>query len=157
MNSVLQRARAKLKETGLAEEDLLEPDDPKCVDFLNRYIEAFERADVAAFTDLLTEDVLLEMPPFYNWFRGREYRLRFVARVFKLRGTDWKVHTIAANGQPGPPPPIDSPSRPPPPADRAVQTQVGPKSHALPGASGPTCLHLTSGIAPASAPTHFGG
>ncbi|MEV6415639.1 sigma-70 family RNA polymerase sigma factor [Kribbella sp. NPDC051718] len=100
-NSALQRARTKLKETGLAEEDVLEPDDPKCVDFLNRYIAAFERADVAAFTDLLTEDVLLEMPPFYNWFRGREYHLRFVARVFRLRGTDWRVHQIAANGQPG--------------------------------------------------------
>ncbi|MFI5709187.1 sigma factor [Kribbella sp. NPDC051620] len=76
--------------------EVLEPDDPKCVDFLNRYIEAFERADVVAFTDLLTEDVLLEMPPFYNWFRGRDHHLRFVARVFELRGTDWRVHPIAA-------------------------------------------------------------
>jgi RNA polymerase sigma-70 factor (ECF subfamily) len=41
------------------------------------------------------------MPPFYNWFRGRENHLRFVARVFELRGTDWRVHPIAANGQPG--------------------------------------------------------
>ena len=80
---------------------MLEPDDPKCVDFVNRYIEAFERADVAAFTDLLAEDVLLEMPPFYNWFVGRDDHLRFVARVFASRGTDWRVLPIASNGQAG--------------------------------------------------------
>jgi RNA polymerase sigma-70 factor (ECF subfamily) len=101
VNSALQRARAKLDEVELVEDDVLEPDDPKCVDFVNRYIEAFERADVAAFTDLLAEDVLLEMPPFYNWFIGRDDHLRFVARVFASRGTDWRVLPIAANGQAG--------------------------------------------------------
>jgi len=101
VNSALQRARAKFAEVKLAEDDVLEPDDPKCVDFVNRYIEAFERADVAAFKELLTEDVLLEMPPFYNWFVGREDHLRFVARVFQVRGTDWRVLPIGANGQAG--------------------------------------------------------
>ena len=101
VNSALQRARTKLAEVDLAEDDVLEPDDPKCVEIVNRYIQAFERADVAAFADLLAEDVVLEMPPFYNWFVGREDHLRFVARVFELRGTDWRVLPIAANGQAG--------------------------------------------------------
>jgi RNA polymerase sigma-70 factor (ECF subfamily) len=56
---------------------------------------------VQAFAALLTEDVLLEMPPFLNWFRGRDDHLRFIARVFSLRGTDWRVFPLAANRQPG--------------------------------------------------------
>jgi RNA polymerase sigma-70 factor (ECF subfamily) len=97
----LQRARAKLADIGVGEDDVLEPDDPASLDFVNRYIRAFEAADVQAFAALLTEDVLLEMPPFLNWFRGRDDHLRFVARVFSLRGTDWRVFPLAANGQPG--------------------------------------------------------
>jgi RNA polymerase sigma-70 factor (ECF subfamily) len=31
---------------------------------VDKYIAAFEKADVAAFADLLTADVVLEMPPF---------------------------------------------------------------------------------------------
>jgi RNA polymerase sigma-70 factor (ECF subfamily) len=101
VNSALQRARAKLDETGLTEDDVLEPDDPKSIAVVDQYIAAFERADVAAFAELLAEDVVLEMPPFYNWFAGREHHLRFVARVFELRGVDWRVRPIAANGQSG--------------------------------------------------------
>jgi RNA polymerase sigma-70 factor (ECF subfamily) len=101
VNSALQRARAKLAETGLVEEDVLEPDDPRSREIVDKYIVAFEKADVAAFAELLAADVVLEMPPFYNWYAGREDHLRFVARVFALRGTDWRVVPIAANGQAG--------------------------------------------------------
>ncbi|WP_406047040.1 sigma-70 family RNA polymerase sigma factor [Kribbella sp. NBC_00889] len=101
VNSALQRARAKLADTGLAEDDVLEPDDPRSRQIVEKYIAAFEQADVGAFAELLTADVVLEMPPFYNWYAGREDHLRFVARVFALRGTDWRVFPIAANGQAG--------------------------------------------------------
>jgi RNA polymerase sigma-70 factor (ECF subfamily) len=101
VNSALQRARTKLDEVGLVEDDVLEPDDPKSQEIVKRYIEAFERADVAAFAELLAQDVVLEMPPFVNWFIGRDDHLRFVAGVFERRGTDWRVLPIAANGQAG--------------------------------------------------------
>ena len=101
VNSALQRARAKLAETGLSEDDVLEPDDPRSLSIVDKYIVAFEKADVAAFAELLTADVTLEMPPFYNWFSGREDHLQFVAGVFARRGTDWRVFPIAANGQAG--------------------------------------------------------
>jgi RNA polymerase sigma-70 factor (ECF subfamily) len=101
VNSALQRARAKLADTGLAEDDVLEPDDPRSREYVAKYIEAFEKADVAALANLLAADVVLEMPPFYNWYLGREDYLRFVARVFELRGSDWRVFPIAANGQSG--------------------------------------------------------
>ncbi len=99
VNSALQRARAGVKNVG--EDDVLEPDDPACRATVDRYIAAFEHADLDAFTALLTADVVLEMPPFLNWFAGRDDHLRFVARVFALRGTDWRVEPLAANRQPG--------------------------------------------------------
>jgi len=101
VNSALQRARAKLSETGLTEDDVLEPDDPRSTELVAQFIAAFEKADVAAFAELLTADVVLEMPPFYNWFRGRDEHLQFVAGVFARRGTDWRVLPIMANGQAG--------------------------------------------------------
>ena len=101
VNSALQRARAKLAETGLVEDDVLEPDDPRSLQIVDKYITAFEKADIAAFAELLTADVVLEMPPFYNWFAGRADHVRFVANVFARRGTDWRVVPIAANGQAG--------------------------------------------------------
>jgi RNA polymerase sigma-70 factor (ECF subfamily) len=101
VNSALQRARGKLADTGLAEDDVLEPDDPRSRELVEKYIAAFEKADVGAFADLLTADVVLEMPPFYNWYAGRDDHLRFVARVFAQRGTDWRVFPLAANGQAG--------------------------------------------------------
>ncbi|MFI5728702.1 sigma-70 family RNA polymerase sigma factor [Kribbella sp. NPDC051587] len=101
VNSALQRARAKLSETGLVEDDVLEPDDPRSTELVAKYITAFERADVAAFAELLTAEVVLEMPPFYNWFQGRDNHLRFVEGVFARRGMDWRVLPIEANGQAG--------------------------------------------------------
>ncbi|GAA1522714.1 sigma-70 family RNA polymerase sigma factor [Kribbella lupini] len=101
VNSALQRARAKLAEVGLAEDDVLEPDDPRCRETVAKFVAAFEKADAAAFAELLTADVVLEMPPFANWFSGRENHLRFVAGVFERRGSDWRVVPICANGQPG--------------------------------------------------------
>ena len=101
VNSALQRARGKLADTGLAEDDVLEPDDPRSRELVDKYIAAFEAADVGAFAELLAADVVLEMPPFYNWYAGREDHLRFVERVFATRGTDWRVVPISANGQAG--------------------------------------------------------
>jgi len=101
VNSALQRARTKLAEAGLAEGDVLETGDPRSREIVDKYIAAFEKADVSALASLLTADVVLEMPPFYNWYAGRDDYLRFVARVFAQRGTDWRVLPVAANVQPG--------------------------------------------------------
>ena len=34
------------------------------------------------------------------WYAGRENYGRFMARVFAMRGTDWRMVPAAANGQP---------------------------------------------------------
>ncbi|WP_069112387.1 nuclear transport factor 2 family protein [Jiangella alba] len=49
---------------------------------------------------LLTEDAVLEMPPVPLWYRGRDDYGRFMARLFVLRGADWRTVPVWANGQP---------------------------------------------------------
>jgi RNA polymerase sigma-70 factor (ECF subfamily) len=100
VNSALQRARARLAGSGLGEEQVDEPADPAARAQVERYVTAFENADLAALEKLLADDVVLEMPPFVNWYVGRDQYLRFIARVFTLRGTDWRMVHVQANGQP---------------------------------------------------------
>ncbi|GII52359.1 RNA polymerase sigma factor [Planotetraspora thailandica] len=100
VNSALQRARTRLGESGLGEDQIDEPADPGHRAQIERYVVAFENADLAALEKLLTDDALLEMPPFLNWYVGREAYIRFIARAFTLRGTNWRMVPAHANGQP---------------------------------------------------------
>ena len=49
---------------------------------------------------LLTDDAVMEMPPYLNWLVGAEDYTRFIARAYALRGTDWRTVPVGANGQP---------------------------------------------------------
>jgi RNA polymerase sigma-70 factor (ECF subfamily) len=99
VNSALQRARAALADAGDVG-DVTEPDDPGVRAVIERYVQAFEAADVPALVRLLADEAVLEMPPVPLWYRGsRDYGL-FMRRVFDLRGTGWAVRRLTANGQP---------------------------------------------------------
>jgi len=99
VNSALQRARAALAGVDDAGE-IAEPDDPESRAVIQRYVRAFEAADVAALVQLLADEAVLEMPPVPLWYRGsRDYGL-FMRRVFEMRGTGWRVTQLTANGQP---------------------------------------------------------
>ena len=100
VNAALQRARSKLGEAGLNEDQIDEPADPGRLAQVERYAAAFESADLPALEKLLTEDAVVEMPPFLTWYAGREAYIRFMARAFTLRGTDWRMVPVGANGQP---------------------------------------------------------
>jgi RNA polymerase sigma-70 factor (ECF subfamily) len=100
-NSSLQRARTRVKEVGLRQESLSEPSAAEQRAWVDRYMKAFERADVEGLKQLLTEDVLMEMPPMLNWFVGPGNYGLFMDWVFDKAGTDWCLKAIAANGQPG--------------------------------------------------------
>ncbi len=100
VNSALQRARALLAEAAPQVMALREPDDRTVRETVDRYVRAFEAADVDALVTLLTDDVVLEMPPVPLWFAGRADYGRFIARVFALRGTGWRMVPTTANGQP---------------------------------------------------------
>ena len=99
VNSALQRARVALADVGDAGA-VTEPDDPRVRAVIQRYVQAFEAADVPALVRLLTDQAILEMPPVPLWYRGsREYGL-FLDRVFGMRGTGWRMTPLSANGQP---------------------------------------------------------
>ncbi|HWM07204.1 MAG TPA: RNA polymerase subunit sigma-70, partial [Actinophytocola sp.] len=68
VHSALQRARATLAKRAPVP---AEPLDEEHRDLLARYVDAFQRFDVAALTELLHEDATMSMPPFGWWLRGR--------------------------------------------------------------------------------------
>jgi len=72
VNSALQRARATLEQREIDATDAVAPMDPEQQEFLERYVDAFERYDVEALTALLREDASQSMPPFDMWLSGRE-------------------------------------------------------------------------------------
>jgi RNA polymerase sigma-70 factor (ECF subfamily) len=99
VNSALQRARAAL--TGVGDiGEVGEPDDPRVRAAVQRYVQAFEVGDVPGLVRLLTDDVVLEMPPVPLWYRGRHDYGRFMDRVFRMRGRGWVTKRLTANGQP---------------------------------------------------------
>ncbi|MET8876978.1 sigma-70 family RNA polymerase sigma factor [Nocardia sp. NPDC004604] len=99
VNSALQRARAAVADVADIDE-ITEPDDPEVQAAIHRYMRAFEAADVTALVGLLTRDAILEIPPVSLWYRGSEDYGRFMRRVFDMRGTDWRMRQLSANGQP---------------------------------------------------------
>jgi RNA polymerase sigma-70 factor (ECF subfamily) len=101
VNSALQRARARLNDADLSRQPLLEPSALEQRAWVDRYMAAFERADVEGLKKLLADDVLMEMPPLLNWFAGREQYGVFMDWVFEANGTDWRLLPVGANGQAG--------------------------------------------------------
>ncbi|MFL6110805.1 MAG: sigma-70 family RNA polymerase sigma factor [Catenulispora sp.] len=102
VNSALQRARATLRTNSGNREPgaLREADDLAQRTVVERYVRAFEAADVPGLVRLLAEDVILEMPPVPIWYQGRDDYARFMERGFRMRGTTWRTLPTAANGQP---------------------------------------------------------
>ena len=101
VNSSLQRARARVRELDLQQDRLDEPTLVEQRAWVERYMSAFHRADVEALKQLLTADVVMEMPPVLNWFAGTDDYGRFMDWVFAVNGTEWRLVPVAANGQPG--------------------------------------------------------
>jgi RNA polymerase sigma-70 factor, ECF subfamily len=77
VNSALQRARATLEQREIEATDAVAPMDPEQREFLERYVDAFQRYDVEALTALLREDATQSMPPFDMWLSGREDVLKW--------------------------------------------------------------------------------
>ncbi|MEU4403132.1 sigma-70 family RNA polymerase sigma factor [Streptosporangium sp. NPDC023963] len=107
VNSALQRARATLREH-LPERRLdwapsAEPTERERA-VLRRYMDAMERADLAAVADLLAEDVRAEMPPWPMWFRGRDAVVATLAESWDAGSPDYvgrfRMLPVRANRQP---------------------------------------------------------
>jgi RNA polymerase sigma-70 factor (TIGR02960 family) len=100
VNSALQRARAQLQQAAPTEESLSEPTDPAQRELLDRYAAAFENSDVSAIVKLFKEDAVWEMPPFPEWFRGRETIARLIGAQCPIGPGEGLMIPTAANGQP---------------------------------------------------------
>ncbi|MCU1365895.1 MAG: polymerase subunit sigma-70 [Ilumatobacteraceae bacterium] len=100
VNSALQRARATLAATVPCEDGFEAATRAIDSELIDRYVEAFERADVASLTRLVAADVLMEMPPFLNCIVGPEDYGIFMRRFYRLRGTDIRTVRVRANGEP---------------------------------------------------------
>ena len=74
VNSALHRARVTLAahyHGKRIEAARLTPGDPRTSMLLQRYVQAWERADVEGIVALLKEDAAYPMPPSPSWYRGR--------------------------------------------------------------------------------------
>jgi RNA polymerase sigma-70 factor (TIGR02960 family) len=102
VNSALKRARASLQRrlsmagdrepppaSGSAAEDAI----------VARFVQAYESADLDALVDLLTDDVLVSMPPMPFEYQGRDAAARFSASIFGS-GRRFDLVGTRANGQP---------------------------------------------------------
>jgi RNA polymerase sigma-70 factor (ECF subfamily) len=101
VNSALQRARAQLATASPSTDDanLVQPSDDTSRNLLDRYTAAFTAMDVDALKATLREDALLQMPPFPQWFLGRDAIGKFMVTAF-ARGGLFRFAPTRANGQP---------------------------------------------------------
>lgn len=70
VNSALQRARATLASRKIRDTPVVLDEEQQAL--VARYVDAFERYDVAMLTTLLHEDASMSMPPFNLWLQGHE-------------------------------------------------------------------------------------
>jgi RNA polymerase sigma-70 factor (ECF subfamily) len=72
VNSALQRARATLDERSVTPGEPGPPLDAARQELLRRYVDAFERYDLALLTSVLSEDASWTMPPYQLWLQTHE-------------------------------------------------------------------------------------
>ena len=101
--SLLQRAHATLEDRlpdRSQQATLRTLGDEQLSAVVNRYVDAWARADVDAIAEMLTETATLAMPPTATWLRGRGSIVTFL-RHTALDGTrSWRLEPTTANGQP---------------------------------------------------------
>jgi RNA polymerase sigma-70 factor (ECF subfamily) len=102
VNSALKRARAGLEQQWLRSggfEATPAAGSPAEDAIVRRFVVAWESADLDALVALLTEDVLMSMPPIPYEYEGRELVARFCSNIFDS-GRRFDLVPTRANGQP---------------------------------------------------------
>jgi RNA polymerase sigma-70 factor, ECF subfamily len=103
INSALQRARAAVEERVPAQtqqETLRALGDDELRELVSRYVDAWERNDVGAFTAMLAEDATFAMPPLATWYAGRDGIATWAQRHPMSGEFRWRSSYVHANGQP---------------------------------------------------------
>jgi RNA polymerase sigma-70 factor (TIGR02960 family) len=102
VNSALKRARASLQRRWPPAADREPPpasDSPSEDAIVERFVRAWESADLDALVALLTDDVFVSMPPMPFEYEGRDVVARFCASIFGS-GRRFDLVRSRANGQP---------------------------------------------------------
>jgi RNA polymerase sigma-70 factor (ECF subfamily) len=100
VKSILQRARATFDDVRPAVDRLAEPSSPAARAVLERYMDAFQRADVEAMNELLRADATLELVPSPTWFAGKRTCVaHLAARALTAAGL-YRMFPVVANDQP---------------------------------------------------------
>jgi RNA polymerase sigma-70 factor (ECF subfamily) len=102
VNSALQRARAAVEERvpeQSQQETLRQLGDEEVRELVDRYVDAWERDDVEAFTAMLAEDASFAMPPLATWYHTREGIAGWAERSSMNGMWGWKGIVTRANGQ----------------------------------------------------------
>ncbi len=99
VNSALQRARATLDALDLDTGGAARVDDAEQRELLAKYVDAFERYDIASLVTLLREDAAFSMPPWPLWVTGPADIAAFMTGTgAKCEGS--RVLVTQANGGP---------------------------------------------------------
>ncbi len=101
VNSALHRARTTLSKHYLAVSPENHSPSASTRRLLERYVHAWETADVAGLVALLKEDATFTMPPSATWFQGRAAVGNFFAAYILVDGLSYRLQPIRASGQPG--------------------------------------------------------
>jgi RNA polymerase sigma-70 factor (ECF subfamily) len=102
VNSALKRARASLQCRRPPSADLEPPpapDSPSEDAIVDKFVSAWESADLDALVALLTDDVFISMPPMPFEYERRDLVARFCANIFGA-GRRYELVRTRANGQP---------------------------------------------------------
>jgi RNA polymerase sigma-70 factor, ECF subfamily len=100
VNSLLSRARESVRAAaGRPQPDLGEP---RVRHLLDRYVRAWQLADIDGFVQLIAEDIRFSMPPLTAWFDGRDAVAAFIENaVFApARPHGIRLRAGSCNGQP---------------------------------------------------------
>jgi RNA polymerase sigma-70 factor (ECF subfamily) len=105
VNSALHRARTTVAKSGITTELLSNLPAAGAIMHaqLERYMAAWENADLDALLALMLEDVTLSMPPIPASYRGQvDIRMLFGQMAFPSGAAkQWRLRSVHANGQPG--------------------------------------------------------
>jgi RNA polymerase sigma-70 factor (ECF subfamily) len=71
-------------------------------ELLDRYVRAWQLADIEAFVQLIAEDIRFSMPPLTAWFDGRDAVAAFVENAIfgPARPHGIRLMAVSCNGQP---------------------------------------------------------
>jgi RNA polymerase sigma-70 factor, ECF subfamily len=102
VDSALQRAHKAVDERLPARSQqavLGSLDDQGLREIVDRFVAAWERADVDAVVAMLASDAVIAMPPYPTWYRGREAVAAFLAANPLSGRRRWRLVRTQASGQ----------------------------------------------------------